>query len=144
MEKTEKTKEFSKEDIERFLNDREKIKKVVGRIGGGPSRHERLANIVFTMLLIFSFMLPAFFHGVTRLITIEIGVLLISIKIIYSLSNEARVNHFEFWILSTIEWRLHDLANKVEELGKRLEDMDDAKDTKDKSEIVENCEEKEG
>ena len=71
-----------------------------------------------------------------RLLSIEFGVLLISLKILYSLANEAKVAHFQFWILSTIEWRLHDMNNKLteiaDELKRRIDEIDsDRREGKD-------------
>ncbi|RKZ19279.1 hypothetical protein DRQ17_01485 [bacterium] len=129
-----------KEDIEaikHFLEEREKIKRIVGRIGGKPTRYERIINATFFVLLVISFIIPLIFHGQTmRLLSIEFGVLLISLKILYSLANEAKVAHFQFWILSTIEWRLHDMNNKIteiaDELKRRIDEIDsDRREGKD-------------
>ena len=79
------------EAIKHFLEEREKIKRIVGRIGGKPTRYERIINATFFVLLVISFIIPLIFHGQTmRLLSIEFGVLLISLKILYSLAMRQR------------------------------------------------------
>jgi hypothetical protein len=59
--------------------------------------------------------------NIPHIFALDIGLLLISIKIIYSLTQQARVNHYQFWILTTLEWRLHDINSEIKKL-KRLFD----------------------
>lgn len=46
--------------------------------------------------------------------SIEIGVLLLSIKLAIFLYNEAKVTHFQFWMLSSLEMRLNNLNKNME------------------------------
>jgi hypothetical protein len=53
------------------------------------------------------------------LFSIELGVLLVSVKIIWMIHKQARVEHFQFWILNSIEFRLNEITKSV----RRLEDV---------------------
>ena len=44
----------------------------------------------------------------------------VSLKLAFFLHQSAKVNHFQFWMLSSIEWRLNDLAKKVNAMEKSM------------------------
>lgn len=113
---------MNEQDIEEFLKERDRIREVVGRIGGKPTKGEKAVNIIFVILVICAFIAALLFEGFPRLLSIEIGILFVSLKIAYFLSNEAKVNHFEFWILSSLEWRLNDVIKRMDRLEKILKE----------------------
>ena len=41
--------------------------------------------------------------GTTRLIALELATGIISLKLVYALHSQAKINHFELWILSSLE-----------------------------------------
>jgi len=47
--------------------------------------------------------------------------LLVSIKIIWMMHKSTKVEHFQFWILNSIEFRLNDVAKQVRQLEKTVE-----------------------
>ena len=114
---------MNEEDIKEFLKERDRIREVVGRIGGKPTKGEKAVNIIFVILVILAFIAALVFEGFPRLISIEIGILFVSLKIAYFLSNEAKVNHFEFWILSSMEWRLNDVIKRMDRMEKLLKSV---------------------
>jgi len=114
---------MNEEDIKEFLKERDRIREVVGRIGGKPTKGEKAVNIIFVILVILAFIAALVFEGFPRLISIEIGILFVSLKIAYFLSNEAKVNHFEFWILSSMEWRLNDVIKRMDRMEKLLKNV---------------------
>ena len=68
-------------ELEDFQNEREKLKRVIGRIGGNHnSVKHRLVNIAFLVVVVVVFFLGAIFHKITMTFSLEIGVLLISLK----------------------------------------------------------------
>jgi hypothetical protein len=44
----------------------------------------------------------------------------LSIKIIYLIHAQMRVAHFEFWILSSLEWRINEVMKQVRQLRKDM------------------------
>ncbi|OQX53697.1 MAG: hypothetical protein B5M53_06675 [Candidatus Cloacimonas sp. 4484_209] len=132
--KKEPEEKISKEEIERFLADREKIRKIVGNIGGKPTRNERIVNIIFFAIVAALFIISFIPHGISKIIGIEIAIFLVSLKLVYFLYNEARVNHFQFWVLSTLEWRINDISKTLKEIMKMLETLKaEQKEKKDDS-----------
>lgn len=109
------------EEIEKFLEHREQIKKIVGNIGGKPTKNVKIVNTAFFILLVLTFTIPLLATSIPHIFALDIGLLLISIKIIYSLTQQARVNHYKFWILATLEWRPHDINSEIKKLKKLFE-----------------------
>ena len=114
------------EELEQFREEKEKIRALVGQIGGiASSRRDRVLNVVFLAAIMFLLLADIFRHllGVDMplppLFSIELGVLLVSVKIIWMIHKQARVEHFQFWILNSIEFRLNEITKSV----RRLEDM---------------------
>ena len=82
--------------------EKERIKQIIGKIGG-------------TSLKVSTKFLPAY-------ISLEISVLLVSIKIVWMIHSQDRSNHFAFWILNTLEFRLSDIAKSIRTLETSLQD----------------------
>ena len=111
------------EELEQFR--KEKIRALVGQIGGiASSKRDRVLNVVFLAAIAFLLLADILRHllGVDMplppLFSIELGVLLVSVKIIWMIHKQARVEHFQFWILNSIEFRLNEISKSV----RRLED----------------------
>jgi hypothetical protein len=51
-----------------------------------------------------------------RLLMIELATVTLSMKIIYMIHYQMRVNHFKFWILSSLEWRINEMAKQIKQL----------------------------
>ena len=111
-----------KHDIEQYLKEKEHIRKIVGKIGGTSTRVEKLINEMFLILVIAAFALPFIFDKISAEISIEIAILLVSLKLFYFLYQSAKVSHFQFWMLSSIEWRLNEIAKKINDVEKKMKD----------------------
>jgi hypothetical protein len=55
------------------------------------------------------------------LFSIEVGLLMVSVKIIWMIHKQSKVEHFQFWILNSIEFRVNDVAKRLRALEDRLE-----------------------
>ncbi|MCX6358070.1 MAG: hypothetical protein NT045_09415 [Candidatus Aureabacteria bacterium] len=98
------------EEIEQFKREKERVRAIVGRIGGVPTFRDKLFNVLFSIGVAACFAISIATHGRLVLPMIEIGVVLISVKIIYLLHTYSRQMHFMFWVLSSIEWKLNEMA----------------------------------
>jgi hypothetical protein len=118
-----------REELEQFRKEKEKIRALVGQIGGAKSnRRDRAINIVFLTAIAILFLADAFRHllhadlPLPPLFSIELGVLLVSVKIIWMIHKQAKVEHFQFWILNSIEFRLNEITKSVRRLEERVGD----------------------
>lgn len=118
--------ESLQEELENYKREKEKIRQIVGAIGGRvQSKSHQWINISLILGMIvlfgiaimhhvfhFNVFLPATFY-------IELGMLLVSMKIIWMVHNQMKVNHFQFWILNSIEFRLNSIAKKMKTIEKK-------------------------
>ena len=116
------------EELEQFRLEKEKIRDIVGQIGGARSRRrEAIFNIAFIVLVVVLFCLDVsreLLHieiPLPHLFSLELGILLVSIKIIWMIHSQSRIEHFQFWILNSIEYRLNDVAKQLRHLEKTVE-----------------------
>ncbi len=64
---------MNEDEIREFLKERDRIREVVGRIGGKPTKGEKAANIIFVILVVAAFIAALLFEGFPRLVSMEIG-----------------------------------------------------------------------
>jgi hypothetical protein len=116
-----------REEALRFKSEQDRIRQIVGQIGGkGYKRRERVVTIAFMILLGLLFLADVCRHllgihvPLPPLFSIEIGILLVSIKVIWMIRNQTRVEHFQFWILNSIEFRIDEMSNRIRDIEKKL------------------------
>ncbi|MDF1567312.1 MAG: hypothetical protein P1P77_04780 [Spirochaetaceae bacterium] len=110
------------QEIEEFEREREQLKEVLGRIGGRTfSKRDNWINIAFLLIILILFILELTTHFLPRLISLELGVLLVSIKIVFMIHSQQKVNHFEFWILNSIEYRMNETSKMVRRMARKIE-----------------------
>lgn len=122
-----------REELAHFQAEKEKIRQIVGQIGGQQnSRRDRVLTILFIVLMVALFTLDVVREltnlemPLPHLFSIEIGILLVSIKIIWMIHSHDKVSHFQFWILNSIEFRLTDLSKRIRSIEKSVaSDADD-------------------
>jgi hypothetical protein len=124
---SEKEIEALQEELEQYKKEKDKIKNIIGTIGGKSlNKYDKIFNLGFVVLLAIFFVLDIlrhFFHVETffpPLFSIEIGLLLVSIKIIWMIHKQTKVEHFQFWILNSIEFRVNDISKKIKKIEKHL------------------------
>ena len=54
-------------------------------------------------------------------LALSLGVFLVSIKIVWMIHRQSKIDHFQFWILNSIEYRLTDMSARVQDTAKVLE-----------------------
>ena len=116
------------EELREFKEEKDKIRRLVGQIGGAETvRHDRRINMLFIVAIVVLFGLDLLPHvlgirfPLPPLFLISLGVLLVSVKIIWMIHSQTKVAHFQFWILNSIEFRLNDLSKRIRKMEKRQE-----------------------
>jgi len=115
------------EELDQFRKEKERIRMLVGQIGGKHSqRRDHCINIGFIVALVALFVLDLLRHlfhieiPLPQMFSVELAVLLVSIKIIWMIHKGSKVEHFQFWVLNSIEFRLNDVAKHIREIEKKL------------------------
>ena len=122
-QKSKNEKRLSYEDMEQFMEEKEKIRQIVGQIGGKPTKISRLLNRLMLVFIIATLVAAPFLPKDLELPAVELGIVLLSLKIFYFLQNEAKVTHFQFWMLSSLEWRMNDIAKRLGRMDDNLEQV---------------------
>jgi len=102
-----------KQELERFQKEKDRVRAIIGKIGGVPKFHSKLINIIFIIVIVVSVVVSIVSGEKWRLLMIEFTTVALSVKILYMIHCQMRVNHFKFWILSSIEWQLIELRKQM-------------------------------
>ncbi|MBD3271637.1 MAG: hypothetical protein GF384_03755 [Elusimicrobia bacterium] len=100
-------------EIEEFKKEKEKVRAIVGQVGGVPTFNSRIFNMVFALTVILGLIISLITGETIRFAMIEFVIAALSAKIIYMMHLQARVNHLQLWILSSLEWRIDSLIKQV-------------------------------
>ena len=119
------------EELDHFHQEKERVRNLVGKIGGAKStKRDTIITIIFMVAIFTLFLFDALRHimgidiPLPSLFSLELGVLLVSIKIVWMIHKQAKVEHFQFWILNSIEFRLNDIAKKINQIEERSNEED--------------------
>ncbi len=104
-----------KQELEHFQQEKERVRAIIGQIGGVPKFRTKLFNAIFILVIVVSVFI-SIIASELRLLMIEVATVTLSLKIIYLIHCQMRINHFKFWILSSIEWRLTEMRKELKQL----------------------------
>ncbi len=105
-----------KKELEHFQQEKERVRAIIGQIGGVPKFRTKLVNAIFILVIVASVIISVISGEKLRLLMIELATVTLSLKIIYLIHCQMRINHFKFWILSSIEWRLTEMRKEIKQL----------------------------
>ena len=108
-----------RKELENFQKEKERVRAIVGRIGGVPKTQANLINALFIVIIVLSVIVSIVAGEKWRWLTIEIATVTLSIKIIYLIHAQMRATHFEFWILSSLEWRINEIVKQLRQLKRQ-------------------------
>lgn len=127
---TEQEQEVLLKELEAFSKEKDRIKKIVGKIGGSNNIQNKRVNT----LLVFMVFTLLFTGGVLEKISIELAmycsILIVLSKLIWILYEMKKANHFQYWILNSLEVKLNKISIKVRKIEKLLEEEKEKKEDK--------------
>ncbi len=107
-----------KEELEKFKVEKERVRAIVGKIGGIPAVQTKIINIIFT-ISIAAFLFVSVVAGEKyRPLMLELTIVALSAKIVFLIHLQSKVNHFQLWVMSAIEWRMNEMMKIVKSLAK--------------------------
>ena len=104
--------------LEHFEHEKERVRDIIGKIGGVPKFRTKLVNAIFIAVVLAAGFVSIFSKEL-RLLMVELTTIMLSVKIIYMIHIQMRVNHFKFWILSAIEWRINEMMVRIKKIEKQ-------------------------
>ncbi|RKX84453.1 MAG: hypothetical protein DRP58_07195 [Spirochaetes bacterium] len=112
-------------EIQEYNKERDEIKNMLGKIGGKSySKVDTIINIIFLLLISFFFITELTTHWLPSFISLELSVLLVSIKIVWMIHSQQKFNHFQFWILNSIEYRMNQITSKIKKIEKDISSLE--------------------
>jgi hypothetical protein len=119
--------EILRQELEHYRSEKDRIRKVIGQIGGATSkRQDRVINIIFLVVVLSLFIfdiireLTGFgLPTIPRFLSMELALLLVSLKIIWMIHRQSKVDHFQFWVLNSIEFQINMMSKRLRELEER-------------------------
>lgn len=108
-----------RQSLEHFEQEKERVRAIIGKIGGVPRFRTKLINAIFITAILIAAVISVIGGDKWRLLMVELTTVLLSVKIIYMIHIQMRVNHFKFWILSAIEWRINEMMAEIRHLKKQ-------------------------
>jgi len=102
--------------LDDFTKEKERVRAIVGQAGGVPTFNTKAFNIVFFVLVVASLVVSIIAKGTLRLAMSEVAIAAISFKLIFLMHSQSRVNHFQLWILTSLEWRLNEMMGEIREM----------------------------
>ena len=118
-------KDLSREELEQFVREKEKIRQIVGSIGGQPTTMSKVFTWLMIAFILATLVAAPFLPSKLELPAVELGIVLLSLKIFFFLQNEAKVTHFQFWMLSSLEWRMNDMAKRLAHIDENIQKIAD-------------------
>ena len=106
-------------ELEHFEREKERVRTIIGKIGGVPKFRTKLINVSFIAVIVVAGVISIFSSENLRLLMIELTTVMLSAKIIYMIHVQTRVNHFKFWILSAIEWSINEMMVRIKRIEKQ-------------------------
>jgi hypothetical protein len=111
------------EELELFRKEKENVRELVGRIGGKQnSKKDRILTFSFLIIVALLFLFNLIRHvfhfdisGFSALLSIEIAILLVSLKVIWMIHTQTKVEHFQFWILTRTHHKYSTAATNTPE-----------------------------
>jgi len=111
-------------ELEHYRGEKERIRRILGQIGGAANlKLDRTLNILFLALVVALFALDVVrevlhmdFWGLPHFLSTQLALFLVSMKIVWMIHRQTRVDHFQFWILNSIEFQLNQLSRRLDEL----------------------------
>lgn len=125
-EKTEYAKRVEAElddlrsELENFQQEKERVRAIVGKIGGVPTFNTKTFNYIFAAVIVITLGV-SFAHEEWRLMMIELATAALAVKILYMMHCQNRVNHFQLWMQSSIEWRINEIMKMIRELNDKVD-----------------------
>lgn len=119
-----------REELQEFQKEKERIRNIVGQIGGTNNRQNKIVNTLLIVIIVALLVLGGVFNRITPSLAVQVAILFGVIKLIWMFYESQRASHFQFWILNSLEFRINEIYKKTKKLEKDLESLKKTKEQK--------------
>ena len=106
-----------KKELQDFYLKKQKLRTIVEK----QAKKEMFMNVAFLLIVLITFFLGAIVKHIPAQLSVEIAILLVSLKMVWMIYEQQKANHFFFWILNTLEHemsRVHITVHSIKKHGK--------------------------
>lgn len=118
-----KGEEQLREELHEFQKEKERIRNIVGEIGGSNNTHNKIVNTLLILIIVSLLILGGVFNRITPALAIQIAILFGVLKLIWMFYESQKASHFQFWILNSLEYRINEMYKKIKKIEKELDEM---------------------
>lgn len=102
-----------REELQEFQKEKERIRNIVGQIGGSNSKQNKIINTLLIIIIAALLILGGVFNRITPTLAVQVAILFGVIKLIWMFYESQRASHFQFWILNSLEFRINEIYKKL-------------------------------
>lgn len=109
-----------REEVQEFQKEKERIRNIVGQVGGAGNKQNKIVNLVLIGIIIALLVIGGIFSRISPTLTLQLAILLGIFKIIWMFYESQRASHFQFWILNSLEFRINEIHKRIKKIEKEL------------------------
>jgi len=110
--------EHLEEELHEFQKEKETVRHIVGQLGSGNQKQNKIISKVFLVLIFTLLAMGLAFKKTDITLTLLVVILIALFKLIWMIYESQRTNHFQFWILSTLEYKISEIDKRIRKMEK--------------------------
>ncbi|MGL4867449.1 MAG: hypothetical protein ACRCZO_00830 [Cetobacterium sp.] len=110
-----------KEELQEFQKEKERIRNIVGQIGGSSSKQNKIINILLIIIIVALLVLGGIFNRINPSLAVQVAILFGVMKLIWMYYESQKASHFQFWILNSLEFRINEIYKKAKKIEKDID-----------------------
>lgn len=102
-------------EIANYAKESARIKRVLDAINGNTrTLGNKIVNILFFTGIIVLVLLRFVFNVTNDILSLELGIIFLSVKMMWMMNMQLKHEHFLFWILHTIEFEQREIMHRLD------------------------------
>lgn len=111
-----------REELQEFHREKERLRSIVSEIGGSGKTQHKLVNTLLMVIIAVLLIAGGVLQKITLALTLQLAILIGIFKLIWMFYEAQRANHFQFWILNSLEFKINEITKKVRKLEKEADE----------------------
>jgi len=117
-----------KQELHDFQKEKDRIRNIVGQVGGsGGTTHNNIINTVLLCIIGVLLLLGGLLQKIELQLALEVAILVGILKLLWMFYEAQKANHFQFWILNSLEFRINEIHRRVRKMEKKLNEAEQVK-----------------
>ncbi len=108
-------------DLNQYRQEQKEWRRMIARskIQENARLYDYLNALLFFLIVVL-FFVQIIFHPLSDFFSLETALFLVSLKLIMMIHSASRFNHFQFWILHSIETRVEGINERLDRIESAL------------------------